>query len=144
MDKDFNFVDFFAYFNVLEVSIATALGASTYNFIKSLNEQLLYPIISGFFSIDNLSRFNIYFRGETIQAGLFLQELISFLLVVGVIVILIKYLFKNLLLDIVDKRTSTSIENAESNKKIVEQNKEIIDKLSYFSPYSKNFGRVSN
>lgn len=71
--------------NVVDLAIGVVIGASFTSVINSLVEGVLMPLIGLIGGVPDLSMLKVDFNGNTFQFGMFLNSLISFLIVAAVL-----------------------------------------------------------
>ncbi len=87
--KDFR--DFIMKGNVLDLAVAVIIGAAFGAVIVSLVDNVLNPIIAGVFGQPDLSETMTFDVGDaTVRFGAWLNAIISFLIIAGVIFLIIR------------------------------------------------------
>src|SRR5579863_9863696 len=71
--------------NVLDLSIAVVIGAAFGAVISSFVANVLTPLIAAIVGKPDFSAFSVTLNGGNIQYGLFLNALISFLLIAAAV-----------------------------------------------------------
>lgn len=71
--------------NVLELSVAVVIGAAFGAVVTSLVADILTPLIAAVVGKPDFSAFSIMLNGSIIKYGLFLNALISFLLIAAAV-----------------------------------------------------------
>lgn len=83
------FKEFIAKGNVLDLSVAVLLGAAFGALVKSFTEDILTPIIGLFGNVD-FSGLAITIGNANIKYGLFINALVNFLIVAGILFLIVK------------------------------------------------------
>ncbi len=75
--------------NLVDLAIAVVVGVAFSNVVQGLVTYLITPLISAVGHQPDFRHLSVTFRGATFSYGLFLNELISFLLISGVVYFLV-------------------------------------------------------
>ncbi len=75
-----DFKTFIARGNVLELAVAVIMGGAFGKIVSSLVSDIVMPLI-GIFIGDNFSSLSTVIQGSTISYGLFLQNVVDFLII---------------------------------------------------------------
>ena len=88
------FKTFIARGNVVDLAVGVIMGTSFGNIVSSLVDNILMPVIGLITGGINFASLSIKWRSATIQYGLFIQNIIDFLIVAFCIFMLIKFINK--------------------------------------------------
>ena len=83
------FKEFIMRSNVVDLAVGVVIGAAFGAVVTSLVENMITPLISGLTGLPDFSRLHFTLNGSDIQYGLFLNALISFLLIAVAIYFLV-------------------------------------------------------
>ena len=88
------FKTFIARRNVMDLAVGVIMGGAFGKIVTSLVDNILMPFIGLALRGVNFSNLSIKFKDATIQYGLFIQNIIDFLIVSACIFFLIKFVNK--------------------------------------------------
>ncbi len=99
--------DILSNFNFIELSIGTALGIASKDFIYEITDSFMLPILSLIMNIKNLNNAFIYKVGKNnIYFGKIIFDFIRFIILVLLIVLLIYFILEPMIRQIIEYRTS--------------------------------------
>lgn len=112
------FKDFISKGNVIDLAVGVIIGGAFSKIVSSLVDNILMPIIGVILGGVDFSGLSIKFQGASIKYGLFIQNVVDFLIVAFCIFTVIK------IINSFDKKVKAKLEK-EENKKKEEVKKEI-------------------
>ena len=86
------FKDFISKGNVMDLAVGVIMGAAFGNIVNSLVNDVLMPAIGVLVGGIDLSDLSIKFKDATIGYGLFLQNVINFLIISFCVFLLVKFM----------------------------------------------------
>lgn len=86
------FKDFISRGNVIDMAVGTIIGAAFGKIVTSIVNDILMPIIGVIIGGIDFSNLSITFKGANIAYGMFIQNVIDFLIVAACIFIFIKFI----------------------------------------------------
>lgn len=107
------FKEFISRGNVIDMAVGVIVGSAFGKIVASLVDNILMPIIGMIIGGHDFSRLAITFKGASIKYGLFIQNVIDFVIIAFCIFLFIKFI--NKLQNI--KKKPTKEENEEAPKK---------------------------
>jgi len=111
-----------ATFGLLGAAFGFIVGTSAYQFIRSITENFVVPLIGAIFDIDNLQGVYLGINGSRIQVGEVFLSFIDLILVLLVVYVLLFYILK-------PHVDSITAEKGKTDRKLIDQNNEIIKHL---------------
>lgn len=84
------FKDFISRGNVIDMAVGTIIGAAFGKIVTSIVNDILMPIIGVIIGGIDFTNLSIKFKGATIAYGMFIQNVIDFLIVAACIFVFIK------------------------------------------------------
>ena len=109
------FKEFIARGNVIDLAVGVIIGAAFGKIVSSIVDDILMPIIGAIIGGIDFSGLNVKIGEATINYGMFIQNIIDFLIVAGCIFILIKCIEK-----ITKKHENEKVEE----KQVIEEKKD--------------------
>ena len=90
--KDFlkEFKEFISRGNVLDMAVGVIIGSAFGKIVSSLVDNIFMPIVGMIIGGHDFSRLSITFKGASIEYGMFLQNVVDFLIVAFCIFLFIK------------------------------------------------------
>lgn len=118
------FKEFISKGNVLDLAVGVIIGGAFSKIVSSLVNDVLMPLLGVIIGGLDFSNLTIKFRDASINYGLFLQNIVDFLLMAICIFIIVKVV--NKIKDGLDKKEEKEEEKKEEEKEIVKSNEEIL------------------
>ena len=105
------FKKFIARGNVMDLAVGVIIGGAFSSIVSSLVDDILMPIIGIIIGGINFSGLHITFKSAVINYGMFIQNIIDFIIVAFCIFLMVKGL--NKLAEIGKKKEKEEVKNAE-------------------------------
>ena len=88
------FKEFISRGNVLDMAIGVVIGSAFANIVSSLVDHIIMPLVGMLVGGQNFSGLSITFKSATIHYGLFIQNIVDFLIVAFCIFLVVKTINK--------------------------------------------------
>lgn len=88
------FKEFISRGNVLDMAVGVIIGSAFGKIVSSLVDNIFMPIVGMIIGGHDFSKLSINFKGASIEYGLFLQNVVDFLIVAFCIFVFIKAMNK--------------------------------------------------
>lgn len=131
--------DILSNFNFIELSIGTALGIASKDFIYEITDSFMLPLLSLVMNMKNLNNAFVYKVGQThIFLGKIFFDFIRFMILVLLIILLINFILEPLIRKIIESRT---IHNKQLLRHVVQISNQVEDikkskeEESHLDPY---------
>lgn len=98
-----NVIAILAHFGIIGAAMGYSLGLVSYRTINSLMVNIISPVIDILLG-SSLSSLKFKIFGINLMLGNFLISIIDFILVVGIILLLSKYVFNKLIIDVINHK----------------------------------------
>ena len=111
MKKFFNeFKEFISKGNVIDLAVGVVIGTAFSKIVSSLVDNIIMPLVGLIIGGVDFSGLSIKFQGASIKYGLFIQNIVDFLIVAFCIFTVIK------IMNSFDKKVKEKIKNEEEKK----------------------------
>ena len=127
-DMQTDIIKVIATFGLLGAALGFIVGTSAYQFIRSITENFVVPLIGAVFNIDNIHEASFRINGSQVQVGRVFLSFIDLILVLLVVYVLLFYILKPHVDYITEEKGKTA-------RKLIDQNKKIIKNLKMINPY---------
>ncbi len=134
------FKDFISRGNVIDMAVGTIIGAAFGKIVTSIVNDILMPILGVIIGGIDFSNLSIKFGGATVAYGMFIQNVIDFLIVAACIFIFIKVLSRFTKKKEEEKEEAAPVEPPKDEK--IELLKEIRDLLKEEKKVTKKAKKV--
>lgn len=124
-----NIYDFFSHYNILGISIATSLGFSLSIFLNSFVNDVIIPILSIMIG-KNIKDLKFNFAGKSVNIGIALSGLISYLILLFFIIFIMYILFHKFTEKIKKKQTESDIDMLDTEHKMLKELQDIKEEIS--------------
>ncbi len=126
------FKDFISRGNVIDLAVGVIIGGAFGKIVTSLVDDVLMPIIGVLLGGINFSSLTLKFQDATIKYGMFVQNVIDFLIVAFCVFLLVKFVNK---ISSIDKKKKKQKEKKEEAKKsedilLLEEIRDLLKKQS--------------
>lgn len=118
------FRKFIARGNVIDLAVAVVIGSAFGKIVTSLVDNILMPLIGLVSGGINISGLNVTVKDANIQYGLFLQNLIDFIIIAFCIFIIVKIVNK-----IIKKKEEQP--KVDPNTKLLEEIRDLLKEKNY-------------
>lgn len=128
-----NLLDFFSHYNILGTTIATSLGFSLSIFLNSFVNDLIIPIINIIIG-KNIRELKFTFAGKSVNIGMALSGLISYIIVLFFIIFVMYMLLYSFTEKVKKKQTESDEDMLNTEHKMLKELQDIkgeISKLNY-------------
>ncbi len=126
------FKDFISRGNVIDLAVGVIIGGAFGKIVTSLVDDVLMPIIGVLLGGINFSSLTLKFQDATIKYGMFVQNVIDFLIVAFCVFLLVK--FVNKLSSIAEKKKKQEEKKEEAKKSedilLLEEIRDLLKKQS--------------
>ncbi len=114
------FKEFISRGNVIDMAVGTIIGAAFGKIVTSIVNDILMPILGVIIGGIDFSNLSIKFKGATIAYGMFIQNVIDFLIVAACIFLFIKVL---------SRFTKRNAEEAKEEAPVVDEKVELLKEI---------------
>lgn len=117
----------FYHFNLIELSIGTAVGYSSHQFIDQFTQEIIMPLLSALFRTKDLINYRVNIGSVELNVGKILDAFLGYIILILLVIFLLAVVFRPMINELMDMKEDYYKKNLEYNKRIMKYLDQIED-----------------